>query len=91
MSENDTARLDNLDMLINSLMNDGGQRLAIPLDLKGKQQLMRALMNVRPPLPATEEFLRRQDRELQWQLADKGIVEPQGKGLQVWQGDITRL
>ena len=25
------------------------------------------------------------------QLADKGIVEPQGKGLQVWQGDITRL
>lgn len=91
MSENDTARLDNLDMLINSLMNYGGQRLAIPLDLKGKQQLMRALMNVRPPLPATEEFLRRQDRELQWQLADKGIVEPQGKGLQVWQGDITRL
>jgi O-acetyl-ADP-ribose deacetylase (regulator of RNase III) len=59
--------------------------------LKGKQQLMRALMNVRPPLPATEEFLRRQDRELQWQMADKGIVEPQGKGLQVWQGDITRL
>ena len=91
MSENDTARLDNLDMLISSLMNDGGQRLAIPHDLKGKQQLMRALMNVRPPLPATEEFLRRQDRELQWQLADKGIVEPQGKGLQVWQGDITRL
>lgn len=91
MSENDTARLDNLDMLISSLMNDGGQRLAIPHDLKGKQQLMRALMNVRPPLPATEEFLRRQDRELQGQLADKVIVEPQGKGLQVWQGDITRL
>ena len=91
MSENDTARLDNLDMLIASLMNDDGQRLAIPHDLKGKQQLMRALMNVRPPLPATEEFLRRQDRELQWQMADKGIVEPQGKGLLVWQGDITRL
>lgn len=91
MSENDTARLDNLDMLINSLMNDGGQHLAIPHDLKGKQQLMLALMNVRPLLPATEEFLRRQDRELQWQLADKGIVEPQGKGLLVWQGDITRL
>ena len=91
MSENDTARLDNLDTLIASLMNDGGQRLAIPRDLNGKQQLMRALMNVRPPLPATEEFLRRQDRELQWQLDDKGIVEPQGKGLQVWQGDITRL
>lgn len=92
MSERDTAqRHDNLDTLITSLMNDDGQRLAIPRDLSGKQQLMRALMNVRPPQPATEEFLRRQDRELQWQLADKGIMEPQGKGLQVWQGDITRL
>lgn len=91
MSEKDTARLDNLDSIITSLMNDEGQQLAIPHDLKSKQQLMRALMNVRPPLPATEEFLRRQDRELQWQLADKGVVEPQGKGLQVWQGDITRL
>ena len=55
MSENDTVRLDNLDMLISSLMNDDGQRLAIPRDLNGKQQLMRALMNVRPPLPATED------------------------------------
>ncbi len=91
MSEKDTARLDNLDSIITSLMNDEGQQLAIPHDLKSKQQLMRALMNVRPPLPATEEFLRRQDRELQWQLADKGIVEPLGKDLQVWQGDITRL
>ncbi len=91
MSENVTARLDNLDTLITSLMSDDRQRLTIPHDLSGKQQLMRALMNVRPPLPATEEFLRRQDRELQWQLVDKGIVEPQRKGLQVWQGDITRL
>ena len=92
MSEKDTAqRLDNLDAVITSLMSDCGQHLAIPRDLRGKQQLMRALMNIRPPQPASEEFLQRQNRELQWQLADKGIVEPQGKGCEVWQGDIIRL
>lgn len=92
MSEKDTARrLDNLDAIIAWLMEDYGQRIAIPNDLKGKQQLMRALMNVRPPKPTTEDFLKMQDRELQWQLEDKGIVAPEGKGLQVWQGDITRL
>ena len=92
MSEKDTARrLDNLDAIISWLMEDYGQRIAIPNDLKGKQQLMRALMNVRPPKPTTEDFLKMQDRELQWQLEDKGIVAPDGKGLQVWQGDITRL
>lgn len=57
MSEKDTARrLDNLDAIISWLMEDYGQRIAIPNDLKGKQQLMRALMNVRPPKPATEDF-----------------------------------
>lgn len=92
MSEKDTARrLDNLDAIISWLMEDYGQRIAIPNDLKGKQQLMRALMNVRPPKPATEDFLKMQNRELQWQLGNKGIVVPEGKGLQVWQGDITRL
>lgn len=91
MSEKDTARrLENLDAIIAWLMDDCGQRIAIPQDLKGKQ-LMRALMNIRPPKPASEIFLKRQDRELQWQLADKGIVAPQATGLQVWQGDITRL
>lgn len=92
MWENATAaRLRNLDAIIEWLMTDTGQRVAIPADLAGKQQLMRALMNVRPPKKASEDFLQRQDLELQWQLQDKGIVEPPSEGLQVWQGDITRL
>lgn len=92
MWEKDTApRLRNLDTIIDWLMADTGQQLAKPTDLAGKQRLMRALMNVRPPMPATHDFLQRQDRELQWQLHDKGVVEPAGRGLQVWQGDITRL
>ncbi len=92
MSEKDTVqRLNNLDAIITQLMADTGSRFEILDDLIGKQRLMRALMNVRQPLPTTEDFLQRQDRELQWQLEDKGIVEPKNEGLQVWQGDITQL
>ena len=63
----------------------------IPEGMQQQRQLFRALMNVRPPLPASDEFLRLQDEELQEQLEEKGIVEIDRKGLVEWQGDITRL
>ena len=63
----------------------------IPEGTPEQRQLFRALMNVRPPLPVSDEFLRLQDEELQEQLEEKGIVEIDRKGLVEWQGDITRL
>lgn len=36
--------------------------------------MMRTLLNVRPPHPVSEDLIKAQDRELQRQLADKGIV-----------------
>lgn len=74
-------------------MNELGNRedLNIPDDLRGRQLMMRALLNMRMPSPVSEAFLRAQDAELQAQLRDKGIVEPKGRGLLLWQGDITRL
>lgn len=70
----------------------------IPDGLKERQRLMRALMNVRPPHAVSPEFVEAQDKELQEQLAEKGIVEPDdipacpGRPyLRIWQGDITRL
>ena len=59
---------------------------------------MRTLLNVRPPHPVSEDLIKAQDRELQRQLADKGIValsdimpcRVDGR-LRLWQGDITRL
>ena len=65
--------------------------VSIPDGTQQQRQLFRALMNVRPPLPVSDEFLRLQDEELQEQLAEKGIVEMNRKGLVEWQGDITRL
>ena len=68
--------------------------MPIPDTLQERRDLFRALMNVRPPISATEEFLRLQDEQLQAQLAEKGVVEiteEADNGLIEWQGDITRL
>ena len=59
-------------------------------------RLLRSLMNVRPPLPASDEFLRVQDAFLQEMTAEKGIVDVSSlpgreEQLVLWQGDITRL
>ena len=55
-------------------MADVGVSYQIPFLLHEKQRMMRALMNVRQPMPATEEFLHAQDEELRLQAEDKGIV-----------------
>lgn len=92
-------RTDNLDFILNYLLSEQPRRnhLQIPDDLGEKQQLMRALENVRPPRPASDEFLRAEQQELAQQLAEKGIVtlpslQPmRDPRIYLWQGDITRL
>ena len=60
--------------------------------------LLRILMNVRPPMPVSEEFLQIQDAFLKEMTEEKGIVDvdslPSCAGdprLVLWQGDITTL
>lgn len=86
-------RLDNLEYIINSLKAEDKSfsRLQMPSSLKDRQQLMRALLNIRMPKPVSDDFIKAQDAELQMQKADKGIVSIEGKGFHIWQGDITRL
>ena len=70
------------------------RQMPVPDSLQERRDLFRALMNVRPPMPVSEEFLRIQDEQLQAQLAEKGvveIVEKADKEIIEWQGDITRL
>ena len=66
-----------LDFLIDYLLKEDPRysEVEIPSDLQGKRDLFRALRNVRPPRPVSEEFLRLQDEELQAQLQEKGVVE----------------
>ena len=70
----------------------------IPDSLPERQRRMRALLNVRPPHPVSEDLIKAQDRELEQQLTDKGIVAlseimpcRMDERLRLWQGDITHL
>ena len=47
----------------------------IPADTDEQRQLLRALMNVRPPRPISDEFLRIQDAYLQERSKERGIVD----------------
>lgn len=65
-----------------------------------QRRLLRSLMNVRPPMPLTQEFLTVQDAVLSAETQRKGLVSlddvrDANKGsstkMYLWQGDITRL
>lgn len=65
---------------------------------KAQRELLRALMNVRPPRPLSAEFLRMQDALLSAEREARGVVDvmtlpavPADARIVLWQGDITRL
>ncbi|MDE5568602.1 MAG: protein-ADP-ribose hydrolase [Muribaculaceae bacterium] len=90
-------REQRLDILINGLKNENSEytHLSVPVDVKKKQELLRALMNVRPPKPINPDWLILQDEELQEQLSAKGVIDinslQRNGRFVLWQGDITRL
>lgn len=70
--------------------------IPVPDSLSEKRRLLRSLMNVRPPVPVREDFLRVQDAYLVDRLAERGMTRlkdltPVRPGLYLWQGDITTL
>lgn len=92
--------MDDLDYLIKELLEEQNKYHSVSLqsEISDKRKMMRSLMNIRPPYPASKQFLIAQDTELATQLQEKGIVridqvensrlDPR---LKLWQGDITRL
>lgn len=65
---------------------------------EAQRELLRALMNVRPPRPLSAEFLQMQDALLSAERKARGVVDvmtlpvvPLDARLSLWQGDITRL
>ncbi|MGI6070031.1 MAG: protein-ADP-ribose hydrolase [Blautia sp.] len=74
------------------------QKVKIPVNEDGQKRLMRSLMNVRPPLPASDKFLKVQDAYLMEEARRRGIVDGQsltpvqpGSRIFLWKGDITCL
>lgn len=84
-----------LDRLIEILCAERGEDVPA-LSEKEKGRYFRALVNVRMPKQASDEFLRLQDEYLQEQLRIKGVTDiaelnPIAPDIYLWQGDITTL
>ena len=89
---------ERLDYLLHCLLAERKEYagIRVPDDLSEKRRLLRSLMNVRPPVPASMEFLAVQDAYLQERLVERGVtrlqdMRPVQPGLYLWQGDITTL
>ncbi len=93
MNQNERRRY-----LIQALLNERPdyRALNIPDDATTQKRLLRALLNLRPPMPATREFLSVQDAYLRAVIAEKGVTDGDAlpftpDGLALWRGDITTL
>lgn len=99
---------ERLDYLVDSFKAESPEykRVRIPGDTEGKQCLLRSLMNVRMPKPASSAVLAVQDVYLKGRALEKGIVNipeistvreslgsthPFADKISIWQGDITRI
>lgn len=73
-------------------------RQNISTDKQGQENLLRSLMNVRPPRPISNDFLKIQDEYLTERNIERGITDidtlapvKSDSRLYIWQGDITTL
>ena len=89
---------ERLDYLLRCLLAERKEYddIRVPDDLSEKRRLLRSLMNVRPPVPASAEFLKVQDDYLQERIEKCGVTKledltPVQPGIYLWQGDITTL
>lgn len=84
--------------LIEHLKNESTEwnGLEIPINETEQKNLLRSLINIRPPKMISEKFLNIQDEYLQEEQKHKKIVSltelsPIRDGIYLWQGDITTL
>ncbi len=85
-------------MLLEDMPQYTAYAASFPRDAVSQRRLLRALMNLRPPLPLRQDFLELQDAFLSAEREEKGVVDiwtlPSAAAdprLILWQGDITRL
>lgn len=85
-------------ILLEELPEYRAQARAFPRNDAAQRRLLRSLMNVRPPMPLREDFLRVQDALLSAEREERGVVDAIAlpvtaahPKIVLWQGDITRL
>ena len=82
--------------LIQHLLSERNEKAEIPEDENAKFLLYRSLVNIRPAVKASEEFLRAEDEFLTEFIKNKGITDiadltPVEDKIYLWKGDITTL
>lgn len=96
----DLRQEERLAWLIDRLQkeNPAWESCVQPALRRNKEDLLRALLTIRPPQPASADFLAVQDAYLRNEAEVRGIVNaaalpcvPGQPRLALWQGDITRL
>ncbi len=85
-------------LLLDEMPEYQEQAARFPQEENAQRRLLRSLMNVRPPMPLSPDFLALQDELLSAEREEKGVVNgetlpvtaahPQ---IAIWQGDITHL
>ena len=98
-----------LNVLLSALKaeSEAAANITLPEETAGKWHLLRALMNIRPPIPILPELLELQDRLLSAQREAKGVTGletllsiqmelagtrvPFADRIVLWRGDITTL
>ncbi|MBQ8698686.1 MAG: macro domain-containing protein, partial [Schwartzia sp.] len=96
-----------IDILLEEMPRFRAEAEKLPDSEEARRRLLRALMNVRPPMPLRADFLTEQDKLLQEEKKARGVValdalptvaEQKGRAgdafesrVVLWQGDITRL
>ena len=88
---------EKLNYLISYLLSERNDMdISIPTDSKEQFDLYRSLVNIRPAVKASAEYLKAEDEFLQKMTAQKGItdiadLQPVEKNIYLWKGDITTL
>lgn len=81
--------------LIKYLLEERNETISIPGDEDSQKKLLRALLNVRPPIPVSAEFLSLQDEYLTGRKNERGIIDVNDfvytDGISLFKGDITTL
>lgn len=85
-------------ILLEEMPEYQAQAAAFPGDDLSQRRLLRSLMNVRPAMPLTPEFLAIQNELLSSEREEKGVADgnalpavPTHPQIALWRGDITRL
>lgn len=85
-------------MLLEEMKEYGPRAARFPQELTTQRRLLRSLMNLRPPMPLSPDFLKAQDKVLLAEREEKGVLDAAAlpgisgyPGIVLWQGDITRL